>query len=97
MWECACGSTCKECVRHDHLSKCRMFIRSWRAAFHALARSLYSQRQLVDDSGGTTHHSQAHTLEKRVELLEKAIVHHQAKQVILRVSIEQKKKKKHNI
>jgi hypothetical protein len=44
LWACACGVSCRESARRAHLGECRLFLRSWKAAFHALTRSLCELR-----------------------------------------------------
>jgi len=44
MWECGCGESCRESLRHNHLSECRLFIRSWRATFRQVVESLRKQK-----------------------------------------------------
>jgi hypothetical protein len=96
VWECACGTKTRESSRHEHLGECRLFIRSWRAAFHALARSLYEQRRLSSAAtdGATAGAEEKNapsktisklppTLDQRLTLLEKAVTYHSAKQVKL--------------
>jgi hypothetical protein len=79
MWECACGVSCRESQRQFHLSECRMFIRSWRAAFRGVVDALQSQRQLVELKRGRPFNNNDYTLERRYEMLEKAIRLHASK------------------
>jgi hypothetical protein len=81
MWECACGHTCRESIRQVHLGDCRLFKRSWKAAFHALTRSLFNQRQLGMTTVGTVvgETPPPPTLEQRIALLEKAVAFYDAK------------------
>jgi hypothetical protein len=92
MWACACGHSCRELSRRDHLGDCKLFQRSWRAAFHVLTKNLFEQRQaqqqklLEEGDGGGGGAAGASggskallTVEQRLAALERAVAHFHAK------------------
>jgi hypothetical protein len=63
------------------LTNCRLFIRSWRAAFRALTRSLLSQEQKLLSDADYDPRKQPPSLNRRLDVLERALSQHLAKQL----------------
>jgi len=90
-WSCACGFSCKESGRRAHLGSCRLFGRSWRAAFHALAQGVHQQKKAVQQAqamssggeGGTksavSNQPMPLSIEQRIVALDKKVAHFVAK------------------
>ena len=90
-WSCACGFSCKESGRRAHLGSCRLFGRSWRAAFHALAQGVQQQKKAVQQAqamssggeGGTksavSNQPMPLSIEQRIVALDKKVAHFVAK------------------
>ena len=90
-WSCACGFRCTESGRCTHLRACRLFGRSWRAAFHALAQGVQQQKKAVQQAqatgggegggGGRVPRRQPMPLsiEQRLVALDKKVAHFVAK------------------
>jgi hypothetical protein len=81
-WSCACGVSCKESARRAHLGSCRLFGRSWKAAFHALAQGVQQQKQAFQQASreGIPGLQAPLSIDQRLAALEKKVAHFAAKQ-----------------